>query len=177
MRMDSDSHGYITGGDLNLLHRRRIDCGGFGDVHEVQISAALLLIFSFTTPAIRRSVFFLLMDLSSKAFCKETTYSPASRNNSTRSGVDKKDLWEGSTSTHCCCLKLRELRNTHYYFIDMELCDLNLEDFIHGSASQNLSIPSLVKDVTPPLRALQTWHIMMQITSGLTYLHFLNVIH
>ena len=64
-----------------------------------------------------------------------------------------------------------------YYFIDMELCDLNLAEFIHDPVSQNPSIPSLVKDITPSLRAQQVWYIMMHITSGLAYLHSLNVVH
>ncbi len=76
-------------------------------------------------------------------------------------------------------LQLGEFRNAHtqYYFIDMELCDLNLADFIHGPASSNPSIPSLVKNVSPPLRALQIWNVMMQIAKGLVYIHSLDVVH
>ena len=73
--------------------------------------------------------------------------------------------------------KLGELRNSHYYFIDMELCDLNLADFIKGPASPDASIPVLIKNSPPSLRALQVWNIMSHIAKGLVYLHSVRVVH
>ena len=72
-----------------------------------------------------------------------------------------------------------DLRNTEYYFIDMELCDLNLDEYIHRQTAPNPleSIPSFVKNASPPLKAQQIWNIMRQIASGLEYMHTLNVVH
>jgi serine/threonine protein kinase len=76
-------------------------------------------------------------------------------------------------------LKLGELRNTDYYFIDMELCDLSLAEYIYRPAPPNPSesIPYFIKDASPSLKAQQIWHIMMQIASGVKYMHSLNVVH
>jgi serine/threonine protein kinase len=76
-------------------------------------------------------------------------------------------------------LKLGELRNTDYYFIDMELCDLNLEEYIYCSTPPNpsKSIPYFIKDAPPPLKAQQIWNIMRQIASGVKHMHALNIVH
>jgi serine/threonine protein kinase len=59
----------------------------------------------------------------------------------------------------------------------MELCDLNLAEFIDGLASPNPLIPSFVTGGPPPMRELQIWNIMTQIVRGLVYLHSLSVVH
>jgi serine/threonine protein kinase len=91
--------------------------------------------------------------------------------------VIRKICGKGAHPHIVAILKFGELLNTSYYFIDMELCDLNLKDFIHSPVSQNPSIPSFVENAPPQLRVLQIWNIMMQIASGLVYMHSLNVVH
>lgn len=90
----------------------------------------------------------------------------------------KKICGKGAHAHIISVFRLGELRNTHYYFIDMELCDLNLHNFIHGPESQNPWIPSFIKGATSSLRkVLQVWNIMMHIANGLAYLHSLDVVH
>ena len=86
---------------------------------------------------------------------------------------------KGSHSHIVEVLKLGELRNTDYYFIDMELCDLNLAEYIHRATPQgpSESIPSFIKNAPPPLKAQQIWNIMRQIASGIKYMHTLKVVH
>src|SRR5271156_1077179 len=76
-------------------------------------------------------------------------------------------------------LKLGELLNSDYYFIDMELCDLNLSEYIHRSTPLNPSesIPYFIRNSSPPLKAQQIWNIMKQIANGVNYLHTLKVVH
>jgi serine/threonine protein kinase len=76
-------------------------------------------------------------------------------------------------------LNLGKLRNTHYHFIDMELCDLNLDVYIHRATppSPSESVPCFVKTAPPPMKAQQIWNIMKQIASGVTYLHSLSMAH
>jgi serine/threonine protein kinase len=76
-------------------------------------------------------------------------------------------------------LKLGKLRDTPYHFIDMELCDLNLEKYIYRPTPPNPleSVPYFIKTASPPLKAQQIWNVMMQIASGVKYLHTLKMVH
>lgn len=76
-------------------------------------------------------------------------------------------------------LRLGELRNTPLYFIDMELCDLNLDEYIYRSVPpvSSESIPYFIRNVPPPLKAQQIWNIMRQIASGVEHIHNLNLVH
>src|SRR5436305_3149757 len=91
----------------------------------------------------------------------------------------RKICGKGSHSHIVEILRLGELRNTDYYFIDMELCDLNLENYLHRSIPPNAleSVPHFIKDAPPPLKAQQIWNIMKQVMSGVKYMHTLNVVH
>ena len=75
--------------------------------------------------------------------------------------------------------KLGRLLKSPYYFIDMELCDLNLHDYIHRPAPPNPSesIPYFIHDAPPPLKAQQIWNIMKDIAGGIRYLHSLEMVH
>jgi serine/threonine protein kinase len=75
--------------------------------------------------------------------------------------------------------QIGELRNTRYYFIDMELCDLNLSHYIYGTTLPVVSesVPCFIKNAVPPLKAQQVWNVMLHIASGLQYLHSLCVAH
>jgi serine/threonine protein kinase len=86
---------------------------------------------------------------------------------------------QGAHRNIVAVLKLGELRDTSYYFIDMELCDLNLAEYIHRQALPNPleSIPYFIKDAPPPMKAQQIWNIMQQIASGIKYIHSLKVVH
>src|SRR5277367_2189456 len=70
------------------------------------------------------------------------------------------------------------LSNPIFYFIDMELCELNLHDYIHGRTPPNLS------ESLPPFSrgdgskaSLQIWTIMSQIADGVEYIHRQNQVH
>jgi serine/threonine protein kinase len=71
-------------------------------------------------------------------------------------------------------LRIGELHNSQDLFIDMELCDLNLTVYIRGAQP----MPSfLVRDQPPPMLARQIWNVMLQITTGVEYLHARNMVH
>lgn len=78
-------------------------------------------------------------------------------------------------------LKFGELPNPAgpCYFIDMELCDLNLEGYIHRREplSPTESIPYFVKNEAPPTKALQIWNVMSQIANGVKYIHEQKEVH
>ena len=83
---------------------------------------------------------------------------------------------KGSHSHIVEVLRIGELRNSSDYFIDMELCDLSLEDYIN---SENLGdgLPVYNKTVPPPLRAKQIWYIMIHIASGAKFMHSISMVH
>lgn len=86
---------------------------------------------------------------------------------------------KGAHTNIVVVFKLGELRNTPYYFIDMELCDLSLKEYIHRTTppTYSESVPCFIKNALPPLKAQQIWNIMRQIASGVMYLHTINVVH
>jgi serine/threonine protein kinase len=71
------------------------------------------------------------------------------------------------------------LPDSRYYFIDMELCDLSLHDFIHRRAppKSSESIPHFVRDAGPTLMVQQIWNIMREIANGVEYIHGQDQVH
>jgi serine/threonine protein kinase len=61
----------------------------------------------------------------------------------------------------------------------MELCDINLHDYIYRKTPFDLSksIPFFVRDASPPLKAQQIWNIMREIVSGVEYIHGHGEVH
>lgn len=61
----------------------------------------------------------------------------------------------------------------------MELCDLNLDVYIHDDtlSSSPESVPYFIKTAPPPMKAEQIWNVMKQIASGLKHLHSLSMVH
>jgi len=82
---------------------------------------------------------------------------------------------EGVHPNIVAVLQIGELRNSQDLFIDMELCDLNLLDYIHGTDPRASTF--FVKDQPPPMKARQVWNVMSQITSGVEYLHGKRLVH
>jgi serine/threonine protein kinase len=72
-------------------------------------------------------------------------------------------------------LRIRELRNSQDLFIDMELCDLHLAEYIY--CTKPLVPTFFIKDLPAPLKARQTWTVMLQVTKGVEYLHHKGVVH
>jgi serine/threonine protein kinase len=59
-----------------------------------------------------------------------------------------------------------------YYYVDMEYCDINLEDYIHADRSglENTQNSSFKEQP-------QKWTIMVQIARGLNFLHKGHYVH
>jgi serine/threonine protein kinase len=74
--------------------------------------------------------------------------------------------------------RLGELIDVPFYFIDMELCQMNLANYIYrDSNSLPTFVPRFVKDASASAKALQIWNIVRQIASGVAYIHSYNEIH
>jgi len=69
-------------------------------------------------------------------------------------------------------LRIGELRNSGYRFID-----LNLAEYIHCTKSRE-SVPTFfIKDQAPPMKAKQIWTVILQLAKGLEYLHNKDMVH
>jgi serine/threonine protein kinase len=79
-------------------------------------------------------------------------------------------------------LRHGHLGTSDWHFIDMELCDITLKDYIDG---KRLEIPENAKtdpcfvpfDCSPDLKALNVWTILKHIVSGLEFIHKHNYVH
>jgi len=74
-------------------------------------------------------------------------------------------------------LRIGELRNTRYLFIDMELCDLNLVEYIYCTKPREAVPTFFIKDQPPPMKACQIWTVLLQIVKGVEYLHHKHMVH
>jgi serine/threonine protein kinase len=74
-------------------------------------------------------------------------------------------------------LRIGELCNTQYLFIDMELCDLNLSEYIYCTKPRDTAPTYFIKDQPAPMKARQIWTVMEHISKGVNYLHHKNMVH
>ena len=65
---------------------------------------------------------------------------------------------------------------TAFYFIDMELCDCNLEEYIHNKRAVPRLL-SLKNAINHGLGPLYVCRITQQITDGLKFMHDHNEVH
>jgi serine/threonine protein kinase len=69
--------------------------------------------------------------------------------------------------------------DSSYYYIDMELCDLSLHEYIHRDPESSVpeSIPYFIQDAPSSVKVLQIWNIMKHILSGVEFIHNNREIH
>jgi serine/threonine protein kinase len=63
-----------------------------------------------------------------------------------------------------------------FYFIDMELCDFNLDEYLRGS-KQAPGLSQWKREETTDAAILLIWPIMDQITDGLAFIHRHKEVH
>jgi len=68
--------------------------------------------------------------------------------------------------------------NYGYYYIDMELCDMSLNDYLHPKLppDPSASLPCFIEGGGSN-SLIQMWTIMSQIASGLEYIHRKGHVH
>ena len=69
-----------------------------------------------------------------------------------------------------------QLSSPSYYFIDMELCDLNLEDYIKRTPELQ-RVPFMTAELPSRLRMVMIWHIMNDVLNGLVFIHAASCVH
>jgi serine/threonine protein kinase len=72
-----------------------------------------------------------------------------------------------------------ELEYMTRYFIDMELCDLNLQAYIYGDFTPAIvqECPYFTVDLPPRMKVAQIWSMMGDVTNGLIHIHSLGQVH
>lgn len=85
-------------------------------------------------------------------------------------------LFEGRTHPNIVTvLKIGDLPPC--VFIDMELCELNLDDYIYCKKDPSAVATYFIKDQIPPLKSQQIWNVMFNIAKGVEFLHGKGMIH
>ena len=66
-----------------------------------------------------------------------------------------------------------------FYFLDMELCDLNLESYINRRWTPALQkrIQYFTSELPSSMRTAQLWHIMEDMTCGVAFIHQHKEVH
>src|SRR5271163_2490924 len=66
-----------------------------------------------------------------------------------------------------------------FYYMNMELCDLSLHDYIYQLWTPEMlaTVAYLTVDQPPRMRMSQIWNILQDITDGLTYVHHHGLVH
>ena len=67
--------------------------------------------------------------------------------------------------------------SSSYYFIDMELCDINLECYIERQRNEAIEKKAPYSAGISPSRMDQIWDIMQDITNGIAFIHSEKEIH
>lgn len=65
-----------------------------------------------------------------------------------------------------------------YYYIDMELCDVSLHEYIYFERPELPENPAFISNFALlPMKMLNIWTIMIQITQGLVFIHTHKQVH
>jgi serine/threonine protein kinase len=78
-------------------------------------------------------------------------------------------LCDGSNENIIEVIRTGDFEDLSYAYIDMELCDLNLEEYIRSKWA--------LQPVEGAPSELDIWDIMSQISSGIAFVHAKNEIH
>ena len=71
-------------------------------------------------------------------------------------------------------------RNPNWYYFDLELCALSLEDYVSGNFKSILGISQFLDLAfanSHALGCLSLWKILENITNGLHFIHTSRVVH
>ena len=82
-------------------------------------------------------------------------------------------LCKGRNPNLILVFDLGEFTYSSYSFIDMELCDLSFQGYIHPTSAVHMGpgLPPPLKDLPDTAIADHIWDIMRQIASGLKFMH------
>jgi serine/threonine protein kinase len=74
-------------------------------------------------------------------------------------------------------LRMGQLNNSPFFFIDMELCEMNLEDYLYRGSLGKPRVPLLVRDASSSTKSAQIWDTITQITRGVAFIHEQGEVH
>jgi serine/threonine protein kinase len=67
--------------------------------------------------------------------------------------------------------------NPDYYYLDMELCDINLGAYISGELPSEIHASFTVDAGNASNRMIQVWRIMLDICNGVKFIHDHQEVH
>jgi serine/threonine protein kinase len=175
--------------NCQLAHIRAIDAGGGGEVHEVKLirctsrNTDILLAF--------RSRLWQSKPFSYQRICDTNYWQVFARKIIRLAGrITETDINNEIRAVAKLCMTAHTHKNivsvfdygqlsAFIYYIDMELCDLNLEQWIYRTWHQDLAkeLHHLTAELPPRMRIGQVWDIMEDITRAVAFIHDEHEIH
>ena len=174
-------------GNRVLLHVRPLDAGGSGEVHAVPTSLLVLL-----TPQIRDAQTGKVSPLYPSLKSPNTFEKVFARKIMQVTGLfNEDDIKNEMRAVSKLCMVERTHSNIvsvfdygrlspFRYFVDMEICDFNLESWIYGKWSpvEIKNLPSYLTGELPArMRIGQVWDIMEDITRAVAFIHSEKEVH
>lgn len=166
------------GADPSLSHRRLIAAGAYGEVHEVtDLFINSLIASSIMTVA--RIKYFINNDVVADSFPQifarkiirlfgsAAIQSEIKESFGNEVRAISKLCKPGAHPNIVSVLRQGEIKDSALYYIDMDLCDATLEDFMQEHRPLSPS----------PITIMQILQIMGHIANGLTYIHNQGEVH
>jgi len=179
-----------TKSNHQLAHIRAIDAGGGGEVHEVHkahlIAPTAILISLAFRPRLWQSKPF-----SYQRICETNDSQVVARKIIRLVGyITEDDINNEMRAVAKLCMTANTHKNIvsvfdygrlqgFNYFIDMELCDMNLQQWIDRTWHEDTAkkLPHLTIELPPRMRIGQIWDIMEDITRAVAFIHGEREIH
>lgn len=70
-----------------------------------------------------------------------------------------------------------DVNNFPYYYIDMELCDLDLSHYIANRKSESRKCPISSKELSPKDIMNHSFDILKDVTRGVAFIHAQQIVH
>jgi hypothetical protein len=162
---------WTTGGDPYIAHRKQISAAGYGEVHLVRlfsITAHNRWLMNGTARLVCRRIITNWDKVFARKIIRPTgMLSDADIQNEARL-IDK--LCAGSHKN--IVTVFRHEHRMPFYFLDMEFCDMSLEEYIKND------IPEPVSRNLDKIGSNDTiWALLVDVPSGLEFIHGHQVIH
>jgi serine/threonine protein kinase len=189
-----DDYAWIMEGDDRILHKKRIGSGGFGDVHEVPFNSRHVPNVLLDDCQGHRSGILHFSDsgmlMVYKPFARKIVRCIGAITNADIENEARviSLLQEDAHSNIVTVLDHGWCKSSlRYYFIDMELCDFTLHDYIVYQRGDVIDLqiqemeflaPIFIpKNCTLLLRLQNLWAIGIHIALGLEHMHSKSLVH
>jgi len=166
--------------DENVKHMGLIGVGGYGEIHKVCISVSCLYSRKMQNLDNHQVTLEFSFPLMIQVFARKLVRPFAERINDADIANEiraMEKLCKGRHQNIIIIFNHGRLRvQSAFYFIDMQLCDFNLDEYLRGT-KHTPGLNRWKRAETTDAAILIIWPIMDQITDGLAFIHKHKEVH